>query len=178
MIEILVADDEFLTRHLFEDVIIKRLKQPNWKFRFCDNGQEALQCIRRGNPPIDIILLDIMMPGISGLELLEKIAEDFPLIRTIFISAYSEWGNIQNAMALGAFGFITKPIDFDVLEDTLKRAVKSRRKYIELLAALQEGRKHIGQAMRIIDIADKMIDGIQKNKRTERFTVPTKKKHE
>ncbi len=123
MPKILVVDDE----KSHEDLITQRFTQKeflrNHEFIFALNGLRALELINT-HPDIEIALLDINMPEMDGLTLLEKIRDTKPLLRVIMLSAYSDMNNIRAAMNLGAYDFITKPIDMKDLELTIKRTME------------------------------------------------------
>ena len=122
MPKILVADDE----KSHEDLMTQRITQKgflrNHEFIFALDGLKALQLIN-AHPDIEIALLDINMPGMDGLTLLEKIRDNKPLLRVIMLSAYSDMNNIRAAMNLGAYDFVTKPIDMKDLELTIKKTI-------------------------------------------------------
>lgn len=88
----------------------------------CANGIEALEYFRGIQP--DIILTDVQMPGMSGLELIAKIRELDDKVRVIFISAYSEFEYCRQALKLGADDYILKPIEFEKLEDMIRKNIE------------------------------------------------------
>lgn len=87
----------------------------------CANGVEALEIFREKMP--DIILADVQMPGMTGLEMITKIREINTEVRVIFISAYSEFEYCRQALKLGADDYILKPIQFQKLEETILKNV-------------------------------------------------------
>jgi len=120
--KILFVDDEPIEK-IIRQSFRKEIKSGTYELVFALNGNSALDIIKT-DTTIDLVLTDINMPGIDGLELLELIKEHRPWITSIIISAY--YGNLDNiraAMNLGAFDFIQKPIDFDDLEQTIKKAL-------------------------------------------------------
>ena len=121
--KILVVDDE----PQFERLILQRFrrqrKEGQFEFLFAQNGIEALKIIEEGQG-LDMMLTDINMPQMDGLSLLQKTVELRPLLKTVIVSAYGDMKNIRTAMNLGAFDFITKPIDFSDLEATLQKTLK------------------------------------------------------
>ncbi|MEP0714166.1 MAG: response regulator, partial [Algoriphagus sp.] len=83
---------------------------------FAFSGDEALRLLDSEHPPeVVYVFSDINMPGMTGLELLEKIKSQFPSINVSMISAYGDTENFKKAMDSGAKEFFTKPIDFDSL---------------------------------------------------------------
>ena len=137
MPKILVVDDE----KSHEDLITQRFTQKeflrNHEFIFALNGLKALELIN-SHPDIEIALLDINMPGMDGLTLLEKIRDTKPLLRVIMLSAYSDMNNIRAAMNMGAYDFITKPIDMKDLELTIKRTMEEIKQLKETLRIQNE----------------------------------------
>ena len=137
MPKILVVDDE----KSHEDLITQRFTQKefmrNHEFIFALNGLKALELIN-SHPDIEIALLDINMPEMDGLTLLEKIRDSRPLLRVIMLSAYSDMNNIRTAMNLGAYDFITKPIDMKDLELTIKRTMEEVNQLKETLRIQNE----------------------------------------
>ena len=101
---------------------------------FAHNGVEALEVLKQ-NQDNDIVISDINMPQMDGLTLLEQIRKIEPNIRAIIVSAYGDMKNIRAAMRRGAIDFITKPIDFDDLEETIERTVIQLKEWrVALLA--------------------------------------------
>ena len=137
MPKILVVDDE----KSHEDLITQRFTQKefmrNHEFIFALNGLRALELINT-HPDIEIALLDINMPEMDGLTLLEKIRDTKPLLRVIMLSAYSDMNNIRAAMNMGAYDFITKPIDMKDLELTIKRTMEEVKQLKETLRIQNE----------------------------------------
>lgn len=120
--KILVVDDEQDIQLLFEQRFRKEIKAGTMQFTFAFSGQNALAYLNEHEQEAVLILSDINMPGMSGLELLEKIKKNghTPLPVVMMISAYFDEKNYQIAMALGAHDFLTKPVDFTLLKEKLK----------------------------------------------------------
>ena len=119
---ILVVDDERDVQILFEQRFRKEIKNNEIEFAFAFSGEEALQYLNDNNHGAVLILSDINMPGMSGLELLRHIKEKFhtppPLV--MMITAYGDAENYNTAMRLGADDFLTKPVEFNLLKEKLK----------------------------------------------------------
>ncbi|KYF76007.1 serine/threonine protein kinase [Sorangium cellulosum] len=122
--KILVVDDEPDVQLLLKLHFRRNKSRVPYELVFADNGQLALDELRR-HPDIDIIVTDINMPVMDGLTLLQHIPEVNPLARTVIVSAYGDMTNIRRAMNRGAFDFITKPINFEDLEATLAKTLRS-----------------------------------------------------
>jgi two-component system chemotaxis response regulator CheY len=120
--KILVVDDETDIRFLFEQRFRKEIKNGEIEFAFAYSGDEALGYLSKLTHEAVLILSDINMPGMSGLELLKKIKQKFenPPPVVMMITAYGDTENYKQAMDLGADDFLTKPLDFNLLKDKLK----------------------------------------------------------
>ncbi|MGK7927244.1 MAG: putative bifunctional diguanylate cyclase/phosphodiesterase [Spirulina sp.] len=119
---ILVVDDEVEIPRLLRQRFRKKIQAGDLSFQFASNGVEALK-ILRNSADIDMILTDIRMPEMNGLNLLASLAEfDYPL-KAVVISAYGDMKNIRTAMNRGAFDFLTKPLDFEDLEITIDKTL-------------------------------------------------------
>ena len=119
---ILVVDDEPDLETLIRQKFRKRIRQKEIQVIFAGNGVEALE-ILRAQGDIDMVLTDINMPQMDGLTLLTKVSEQYPTIKTVIVSAYSDLRNIRSAMNRGAFDFLTKPIDLQDLEITVNKTI-------------------------------------------------------
>ncbi|HTS45295.1 MAG TPA: response regulator [Puia sp.] len=120
--KILVVDDEKDMQVLFEQRFRKEIREHEMDFVFAYSGEEALGYLNQHVHEAVLILSDINMPGMSGLELLREIKKKFerPPPSVIMITAYSDQNNYNEAMRLGADDFLTKPIDFSLLKEKLK----------------------------------------------------------
>jgi len=120
--KILVVDDERDVQTLFEQRFRKETKSGEMQFAFAFSGEEALQFLTDHNQEAVLILSDINMPGMSGLELLKRIKQEHqePPPVVMMITAYGDAENYNQATQLGADDFLTKPVDFTVLKEKLK----------------------------------------------------------
>ncbi len=119
-VKILVVDDEPDLELLIRQKFRKRIRAEELDFVFAGDGVEALDELQNGLD-VDIVLTDINMPRMDGLSLLGKIQELDKVLKVVIVSAYGDMDNIRTAMNRGAFDFITKPINFDDLEITIKK---------------------------------------------------------
>ena len=120
---ILVVDDERDMQVLFEQRFRKEIRDHKVRFGFATSGEEALSYLHQHNHEAVLILSDINMPGMSGLELLKHIKQNYeppPPPIVMMITAYGDTDNYQQAMQLGADDFLTKPLDFKLLKEKLK----------------------------------------------------------
>lgn len=120
--KILVVDDEHDIQPLFEQRFRKEIRNGDIEFFFAYSGEEALDCLEKYQSEAVLILSDINMPGMSGLELLKNIKQKHhqPPPIVMMITAYGDAENYTRAMELGADDFITKPVDFSTLKDKIK----------------------------------------------------------
>jgi CheY-like chemotaxis protein len=120
--KILVVDDETDVRSLFEQRFRKEIRNGEMMFAFAYSGEEALVFLNEHLHEAVLILSDINMPGMSGLELLRQIKTRFeqPPPVVMMVTAYGDAENYNQAMKLGADDFLTKPIDFSMLKEKLK----------------------------------------------------------
>jgi CheY-like chemotaxis protein len=123
--KILVVDDEKDVQILFQQRFRKEIRKGEHEFVFAFSGEEALEALNVMRHEAVLILSDINMPGMSGLELLEKIKQDFvaPPPVVMMITAYGDEDNYNTAIKLGADDFLTKPLDFKLLKDKLTEKI-------------------------------------------------------
>jgi CheY-like chemotaxis protein len=119
--KILVVDDEKDVQVLFEQRFRKEIRNKEMEFAFAYSGEDALKYLNELHEAV-LILSDINMPGMSGLELLRHIKEKHhqPPPVVMMITAYGDADNYNTAMNLGADDFLTKPLEFSLLKEKLK----------------------------------------------------------
>jgi CheY-like chemotaxis protein len=117
--KILVVDDERDIEMLFQQRFRREVREKEIDFVFAYSGEEALRYLNQHVHEAVLILSDINMPGMSGLELLREIKQKFeqPPPFVMMITAYGDADNYNQAMRLGADDFLTKPLDFGVLKE-------------------------------------------------------------
>ncbi|PKP50215.1 MAG: response regulator [Bacteroidetes bacterium HGW-Bacteroidetes-1] len=119
---ILIVDDERDIQTLFEQRFRKEIKNNELELAFAYSGEEALKYLDEKEQNAILILSDINMPGMSGLDLLSNIKQKYhkppPLV--MMITAYGDEENYNAAMKLGADDFLTKPLDFNQLKEKIK----------------------------------------------------------
>jgi two-component system chemotaxis response regulator CheY len=120
--KILVVDDEHDVKTLFEQRFRKEIRDQEMNFAFAFSGEEALVYMRENHQEAVLILSDINMPGMSGLQLLENVKKKYmkPPPIVMMITAYGDSENHRIAEELGADDFLTKPVDFTALKQKLK----------------------------------------------------------
>lgn len=123
--KVLIVDDERDVEMLFRQKFRKEIRNSDLELVFAFSGDEAMQLLEKTDPPnVVYVFSDINMPGMTGLELLEKIKSRFPQINVSMISAYGDNENYNKAKSSGAKEFFTKPIDFISLKNEIKEMVK------------------------------------------------------
>lgn len=122
--KILVVDDEKDIQALFQQKFRKEIKKKQIEFLFALSGEAALKIMVKHKQEAVLILSDINMPGMSGLELLKTIKKEYidppPPPVVMMITAYGDEENYKQAMDLGADDFLTKPLDFKALKEKLQ----------------------------------------------------------
>jgi DNA-binding response OmpR family regulator len=120
--KILIVDDEQDIQPLFKQRFRKELRSNEFEMEFVHSGEDALKYLETDGYEDKLILSDINMPGMSGLELLDHIRKSYsPPPPVIFmISAYGDQENKNTAANLGADDFFTKPLDFKLLKEKIK----------------------------------------------------------
>jgi len=113
MKKILVVEDEESQRILYDE----ELSEMGYEVRLATNGEEALQMARKERP--DLVILDIMMPGMSGLETLRELLNDDPRVPVIIHTAYSHYKD--NFMSWAAEEYIVKSSDLTELKNAVRR---------------------------------------------------------
>ena len=120
---LLLVDDEVG----FVEAFSKRLKKRNFTTFAAYSGAEALEILKK-NTNIDVVILDVLMPGMDGIETLKLIKQHFPLVEVIMLSGHATIESAIEGMKLGAFDYLMKPCDMD---DFTAKAKEAKRKKSE-----------------------------------------------
>lgn len=120
--KIIAVDDEENMRNLIQRI----LKQAGYDVVTAANGQEAMDTVYRSNGEIGVMVLDVKMPGMSGMEVLQQVSKDWPDICVIMATAVIDTENAVEAMKLGAYDYIIKPFNSDDLLQRVRKAVEKR----------------------------------------------------
>jgi len=121
-VSILVVDDEPDVADLFRQRFRREARQGTHVMHFAASGVEALDRLAEDiQPTLAAVLSDINMPGMDGLELLDEIKQRRPDLPVMMVTAYGDDERKRRARELGAFEFITKPVDFDRLKEQLRQ---------------------------------------------------------
>lgn len=126
--QILIVDDEEVICNILE----RRLTKEGYLCATAHNGKEALSRFYKDS--FSLIISDIKMPEMNGIELLQKVKAIDPKMKMIVVTAYPEIDLAVNAMRLGAYDFIIKPADLDLIVMSVKKALESKRLEAEIEA--------------------------------------------
>lgn len=137
--KILVVDDEKLVR----DFIVETLKRKNYDVEAVESGQKALTALK--DRTFDLVISDMKMPDLTGIDLLKKIKELAPETLVIIITAYASVENAVEAMRLGAFNYLIKPFTPDNIEAVLEKAKEHHRLIAENTFLRQEVSNNSGR---------------------------------
>ena len=118
---ILVIDDEAAQR----DILTGYLKKKGYQIFAASSGKEGIEITK--NEPVDIILSDFKMPELNGIEVLEQVKKMNPEISFVIVTAYGTVENAVKAMRLGAFDYISKPVDLDELDLMIERIIEHKK---------------------------------------------------
>jgi DNA-binding NtrC family response regulator len=123
--KVLLVDDEkdFLT------VMSERMTARGMQVRTAESAQEALQQVEQGG--FDAIVLDLMMPGMDGIQTLKAIKKRNPALQVILLSGHATFEKGIEAMKLGAMDFVEKPADIDLLTTKIKQAQAKKMVLVE-----------------------------------------------
>jgi CheY-like chemotaxis protein len=120
-VSILVVDDELDVAEMFRQRFRREARNGTYVVHFANSGEEALDKLAAGiEPPLIVILSDINMPAMDGLELLREIKTRRPDLPVMMVTAYGDDERRRLAGEYGAAEFITKPVDFDFLKTKLR----------------------------------------------------------
>jgi len=119
---VLLVDDEAP----FVETMTKRLKKRSLEVLTALSGEEALDVLKQDDR-IDVVILDVKMPGMDGIETLKAIRGDFPLVEVIMLTGHATVETSIDGMRLGAFDYLMKPCDMEVLMEKVNAAAKKKR---------------------------------------------------
>ena len=156
MANLLVVDDELGMRQFLTHL----LQREGHTVRVAENGHEAMTLLQQ--EPADLMLSDIRMPDMTGIELLKSARERRPDLEVIMMTAFANVDTAREAFLLGAYDFVQKPFDNDLLKETVARAlekislVKEKDALLEVNKALIHGQRTKGKLGNIIGQSSRM----------------------
>ena len=121
LFNVLIVDDE----DEFREMIIKRLNKRGLICDGAENGEKALEHIKRGD--FDVVLLDVKMPGMDGIQVLREIKRLKPLIEVVMLTGHASVESGIDGMKLGAFDYLMKPMELDPLLEKLQDAYEKKK---------------------------------------------------
>lgn len=148
---LLIIDDEKAVRYSFE-----RIFESYYKVMTAEDGQAGLSVLDNNEKAIDVIFLDVRMPGMNGIEVLKRIREKTINIPVIMMTAFSDSNTAIEAMREGAFDYLLKPLRNEQIREVIERALNSARLRQEAFcycdSELREVESIIGQSRAILDV--------------------------
>lgn len=118
--QVLVVDDERDVELLFRQKFRKEIRRGEIALAFAFSGEEALAYLSEHPADVVLVLSDINMPGMSGLDLLKRIKTAQPTLPVCMMTAYANEAYVEEARAYGSDGYLTKPVDFDALKAQIR----------------------------------------------------------
>jgi DNA-binding NtrC family response regulator len=130
--DVLLVDDE----SEFLDTLVKRLKKRKLNAIGARSGEEALEVLQ--SVPVDVVVLDVKMPGMDGLETLKEIKKARPLVEVIMLTGHANMEVAIAGMELGAFDYLMKPMDIDELLYKLQDAYKKKSLHEQKISGVKK----------------------------------------
>ncbi len=153
--KILIVDDEPDVEVLMTQRFRRQVREKKFSLYFARNGIQALELLAKDSE-IRLVISDINMPEMDGLTLLRNINEKFPEVIPIIVSAYGDMNNIRAAMNLGAFDFVTKPINFEDLNVTIEKTLG----HIQNLLNAQRTKSRLDGILHELNVANEIQQSI------------------
>lgn len=127
-LRVLLVDDE----EEFVETLADRLNMRDIEASTARNGEEALDAVKENEP--DVMVLDLKMPGIDGIEVLRRARNAYPKVEVIILTGHGSEKDEGAARSLGAFDYIKKPVDLDKLVPRIQKAFKRKMKKLERMS--------------------------------------------
>jgi len=129
---ILMADDEAS----FVETMAKRLDKRDLKVITALGGEEAIEFLDR-NRNVDVVILDVKMPGMDGIECLREIKKKYPLVEVIMLTGHATVETAIEGMKLGAFDYLMKPCEIENLVEKVNQAARKKQEHMEKIKEAQ-----------------------------------------
>ena len=120
MADVLVVDDDEVIRETLCELL-----SGEYTCQTAETAEQALEKLEAQS--FDVVLTDVTMPGLSGMELLDRVLRMYPGTPVIMVSGLTDEAQAQNLIELGAFDYLLKPFRLEVVEDSVRRAISSSR---------------------------------------------------
>ena len=120
---ILLVDDETA----FLDAMKRRLSRRGFRVETAESGMDALEFLDDRHDSIEVVILDVKMPGIDGIETLREIKRKYPMVEVVMLTGHATVGSAIEGMKLGAFDYLMKPADIEGFSNTVMEAAAKRR---------------------------------------------------
>jgi DNA-binding NtrC family response regulator len=130
LVNLLLVDDEVP----FVATMTKRLTKRDLKVTSAYSGDEALNKLQE-EPALEVVILDVKMPGMDGIETLKMIKQQAPLVEVIMLTGHATVESAIDGMKLGAFDYLMKPCDLDHLLTKVNEAARKKRQHEEKIVA-------------------------------------------
>ena len=125
--KLLLIDDETD----FLDTMARRLKKRDFDILTATSGLESLEVLSINGEKIEVVILDVKMPGMDGIETLAEIKRKYPLIEVVMLTSHATMSSAIDGMKQGAFDYLMKPCDMDVLVEKINEAAAIKRRHEE-----------------------------------------------
>jgi DNA-binding response OmpR family regulator len=116
-IRALIVDDE----GQFVEAVVERLRLRGFDADGVTDGHEAVEMLSH-RPPYDVVLLDVKMPGLGGLDVIRQIKEKWPHLQVVLLTGHGSTQDAEEGMQLGAFKYVMKPVNIEELTSILRAA--------------------------------------------------------
>jgi DNA-binding NtrC family response regulator len=130
-LNVLFVDDEVD----FLETLLKRMKKRDVNVNGVESGEKALELLDR--EPVDVIVLDVRMPGMDGIQTLREIKKRYPLVEVIMLTGHASLEVAIEGMELGAFDYLMKPVDIDELLYKIQDAYKKKLIQVEKIKYME-----------------------------------------
>ena len=125
--KLLLVDDETA----FLDAMARRLKKRDFDIFTATSGLDAMEILEKEHEKIEVVILDVKMPGMDGIETLAEIKRKFPLVEVIMLTGHATVDSAIDGMKQGAFDYLMKPCEMDVLVGKVGKAAGKKRQHEE-----------------------------------------------
>jgi len=134
-LNVLFVDDE----EDFLETLLKRMKKRDVNVGGVESGEKALELLE--SEPVDVIVLDVRMPGMDGIQTLREIKKRYPLVEVIMLTGHASLEVAIEGMELGAFDYLMKPVDIDELLYKIQDAYKKKLIHLEKIRSMEVGNR-------------------------------------